>query len=299
MNTELIGQNWDKLIGKHDILAKMLYERLFKQYPNYKSLFSESAVATRMMEKAVKTLALVARVDEPELVHSQLVKLGDKHRRFSLKREDIVNFKQVFLEVLEEYCLEHCPDAWNDKCSQAWNDAFNELVIPYMAQGLEHNITPSEMMRIINMQTSAVNQLLGTVTSIKQESVNAEVILQLKGGDHIVAIITPLGVENLGLKIGSQAHAIVRGPHVMLMHADTGLKTSVRNWFCGKVTKTEIGLVNAQVSLQLKSGNVFQAVVAKETVQELDIKKGERVCCFFKAIDVILAVETGIELLEP
>jgi molybdopterin-binding protein len=296
MNTELIGQSWDRLVGKNDLLVQAFCERLFEQYPNYKPLFSESNII-RQMEKIIKTIALVARVDESEIVHPQLVKLGDKHRQFQLKREDLVNFQRVFVAVLDEHCREHCPDVWSDACGQAWNDSFDKLIIPYMTQGLEHSMTSSEMRRIINMQTSASNQLLGTVINIKQERVNAEVILQLKGKDHIVALVTVQGMNSLGLKLGSQAYAMVRAPHIMLMHADTGLRTSVRNQFCGRVIDTEIGLVNAKVSLQLKSGNIFQAVVAQDSVKELDIKKGERVCCFFKAIDVILAVEKGIESL--
>jgi molybdopterin-binding protein len=292
MNTELIGQSWDKLADKQEALTHTFQERLFELHPNYKSLFPESKSISKIMEKMVRTITLVARVDDPELVHPRMVKLGDRHRRFNLTKEDLLNVKRVLLEVLGEYCHQYCPEIWNEDCAQAWTEAFDEHIIPYMMQGLEQKMTRSERMRIINMQTSASNQLLGRVISITAEGLFAEVVLQLKGEDELAALITPKGVESLGLVEGSQAYAIIRAPHVMLMHADTGLKVSARNCFCGWITKTEIATVNAKVTLQLKSGNEFQAIVAQQTFTELELKEGERVCCVFRAIDVILAVET-------
>jgi molybdopterin-binding protein len=55
------------------------------------------------------------------------------------------------------------------------------------------------------------------------------------------------------------------------------------------------GNVNAKVTLRLKSGNEFQAVVLQQMLTELDLKEGERACCVFRAIDVILAVETDFD----
>jgi molybdopterin-binding protein len=293
MNTELIGQSWDKLADKQEALVHTLYERLFEQHPDYKSLFPETM--SRQMEKLVRTVALVARVDAPEIVHSRLLKLGHKHRKFNLKQEDFLNFKRVFMEVLGEYCNEYCPDVWNEACMQAWQDIFDQQIIPYMTQGLEQTMTHSEKVRIINMQTGAGNQLLGTVVSIKQDTLFAEVILELKGGDQIVGLIPPQGVSSLKLAEGSQAYAIIRISDVMLTHADTDLQFSTRNHFCGRVIQTEIGAINAKVRLLLKSGIVFQAIVGQDTLVELGIEEGERVCVVFRAIDVILAVEKEIE----
>jgi len=272
--------------------VQTLYERLFEQYPNYKSLFPESM--NRQMEKIVKTIALVARMDAPEIVHSRLLKLGYKHRQFNLKREDFLNFKQLFLEVLGEYCNEYCPELWNDGCVQAWHKAFDEQIIPYLTQGLEQKMTHSEKMRIINMQTGAGNQLLGRVVSIKQDVLFAEVTLKLDGGDQIVALITAQALSDLGLTEGRKAYAIIRNSDVMLAHADTDLTFSTRNHFYGKVIKTQSGPINAWVTLQLKSGNTFQALVSQETLTDLDIKEGEKMSAVFRAIDVILAVEKGL-----
>jgi molybdate transport system regulatory protein len=292
MNTDLIGESWDKLAEHQDALIETFYTRFFEKHPKYKSLFP--VPLDRHMAKIVRTLTIVARAGDPEVVHPHLIRLGDKHRRFDLTKQDFLNFKLTFLEVLGEYCNQYCPESWNEECVQAWNEAFDDHIIPYITQGLEGRMNPSEKKRIINMQTSAGNQLLGTVISIKTEGLNSEVVLELEGGDRIASLITPTGLERLNLKIGSRAYVVIGASSVMLMHAKTKLLFSARNYFCGRVIETEIGPIGAKLTLQLKSGNIFQAFVSKQIVTELDLKKGEPVCCVFRAIDVLIAVEKGI-----
>jgi molybdate transport system regulatory protein len=294
MDIDSIGRSWDMLADKHEGLINLFYERLFSKYPHYKPLFPSSM--NRQMEKVLKTLALVARVDEPEIVHAQMIRLGDKHRQFNLTQQDMLNFKQTFLEVLGEYCTQICPQVWNQECVESWNEVFDLHIIPYMVQGLEHSISKSQLKRIINLQTTADNQFLGTVVSIKQEGLSADVVIKLQGGDQLVSRITSAGLANLNLKVGTtQVYALIRPSLVMLTHAETGLQFSTRNQFCGRVISTEKGNINARVTLKLRSGNIFQALVSNETLEELDIKEDERVCCVFRAVDVILAVEKGID----
>lgn len=66
------------------------------------------------------------------------------------------------------------------------------------------------------MKISARNQLSGTVKSIKEGIVTAEVVVQLDGGQEIVSVITMTSVQNLGLKPGARVAAIVKATEVML-----------------------------------------------------------------------------------
>ncbi|CAG9000856.1 MAG: Molybdenum-pterin-binding protein 2 [Candidatus Celerinatantimonas neptuna] len=70
------------------------------------------------------------------------------------------------------------------------------------------------------MKLSARNQLKGTVKSITDGIVNSEVIIELPGGTLIAAIITKNAVENLGLKIGSDAFAVIKASSVMIASED-------------------------------------------------------------------------------
>lgn len=63
---------------------------------------------------------------------------------------------------------------------------------------------------------SARNQLKGTVTEVKPGAVNAEVDIELKGGEKIAATVTNDSVETLGLRKGQAATAIFKAGAVIL-----------------------------------------------------------------------------------
>ena len=66
------------------------------------------------------------------------------------------------------------------------------------------------------MQTSARNQVPGTVKTIKKGPVNTEVIVEIAGGAEIVSVITTYSAEKLKLKEGSKVYAIMKASEVMV-----------------------------------------------------------------------------------
>ena len=66
------------------------------------------------------------------------------------------------------------------------------------------------------MKLSARNILKGKVVKIVPGAVNAEVTLQLPGGEQIGSIITNGSVESLGLKVGRDAYAVIKASSVMI-----------------------------------------------------------------------------------
>lgn len=69
------------------------------------------------------------------------------------------------------------------------------------------------------MRLSARNQLKGTVTTIKEGVVTAEVVVKLPGGEEIVSVITIESVRSLGISVGSEVVAIVKSTDVMIAAA--------------------------------------------------------------------------------
>ena len=63
---------------------------------------------------------------------------------------------------------------------------------------------------------SARNQLPGEITLVKPGAVNAEVDIQLKGGDLVAATVTNDSVETLGLKKGQAVTAVFKAGAVIL-----------------------------------------------------------------------------------
>ncbi|MDO4534334.1 MAG: TOBE domain-containing protein [Clostridium perfringens] len=67
------------------------------------------------------------------------------------------------------------------------------------------------------MKLSARNQLKGKVVDIKEGAVNGIVTLETKGGDKITSTISMGSIKELGLKIGSEAYAVIKATSVMMM----------------------------------------------------------------------------------
>jgi molybdate transport system regulatory protein len=67
-----------------------------------------------------------------------------------------------------------------------------------------------------DIRLSARNCLTGTVSSVNDGAVNAEVVVTLDGGADVYAIVTRQAVEELGLKPGVSATAVIKASHIIL-----------------------------------------------------------------------------------
>jgi molybdopterin-binding protein len=66
------------------------------------------------------------------------------------------------------------------------------------------------------MKISARNMLKGKVKKVTVGTVNSEVIVELPGGQEIVAMITKASAENLALKPGKEAYVIIKASNVII-----------------------------------------------------------------------------------
>lgn len=67
-----------------------------------------------------------------------------------------------------------------------------------------------------DIRLSARNCLQGKVTSVIDGAVNAEVVIQLEGGDEVYSIVTRQAVAELGLAAGVSATAVIKASHIIL-----------------------------------------------------------------------------------
>ena len=140
------------------------------------------------------------------------------------------------------------------------------------------------------MSVSARNVFKGQVSAIKNGAVNAEVELNLGGGDRIVAIVTEGSLQDLGIAVGKEAIAYVKAPWVMLLTGPRTVRFSARNQLTGKVSSLHKGAVNSEVGIALPGGAVVFAIVTNEAVLELGLKEGVEATALIKASQVILGV---------
>lgn len=146
-----------------------------------------------------------------------------------------------------------------------------------------------QLIRRFDMKTSARNQFLGKVKSVKHGPINAEVILDIGGGDELAAVITQDSAAHLGLVESIEAYALVKAPWVIVT-TDEKMKTSARNRLCGTVVRCHEGAINSEVVIELPGGKMVVAMVTNDAVKDLGLKEGVRACALIKASHVILAV---------
>lgn len=66
------------------------------------------------------------------------------------------------------------------------------------------------------MELSSRNQLKATVSEVRLGNIMAEVVMDLPGGQQMVAAITRASVERLALRPGDSVTAIVKATEVMV-----------------------------------------------------------------------------------
>ena len=155
------------------------------------------------------------------------------------------------------------------------------------AEGITHDFL---LIRRMNMKTSARNQFLGQVTAIRPGAVNDEVELTIPGGLTLTAIVTHESRDGLGLKVGSEAFALIKASSIVIVTDEQDAKFSARNRIRGRISRLQVGAVNSEVVIELPAGGAIAAVITNESCHALALAAGQTATAIFKASSVILGV---------
>ncbi len=160
-------------------------------------------------------------------------------------------------------------------------------------ENLEERLGDSNLyqfLRRISMKVSARNVFSGTIEKITKGAVNAEVIILISGGTRITSNITNGAVDNLSLKEGLNAYAIIKSSSIIIGTDLDGSKISARNIMTGKISKIIEGPVSSEIDVAVTGGNVISATITHGSSEKLALKEGERVSAIFKASSVIIGI---------
>lgn len=141
------------------------------------------------------------------------------------------------------------------------------------------------------MNASARNKLEGTIKSIHPGPVSTEVVLDLSGGDTLVAVVTTESAQALKLAAGTRAVGLVKAPSVIIVTDAGQYRFSARNQFAGVVAQVTKGAVNSEIAIRLSGGTIISAVVTNDAVTELQLAAGRSATALIKASQVILGVK--------
>jgi len=139
------------------------------------------------------------------------------------------------------------------------------------------------------MKISARNQFRGKITKITKGAVNGIVELDVNG-EKITSTISMGSIEELGLKAGKEAVAVIKATEVMIT-PEKHLAISARNQIRGKVTEVEEGAVNGIVKLDADCGCKVSATISMNAIKELGIAAGKEATAVIKATSVMIATD--------
>lgn len=147
------------------------------------------------------------------------------------------------------------------------------------------------LLQRMTMKISAKNVFSGTVCEIVRDISVAQVVLQLKSGNKMTAVVSTDSVDALALEIGSPAYAIVKASSVMIANKDLTLKISAKNRMTGHVTKITGSAVVGEVVLDIGAGETITATITDSSVHNLGLQEGNEVCAIIKSTSVIIGVQ--------
>uniref|UniRef100_UPI003342905E TOBE domain-containing protein n=1 Tax=Castellaniella defragrans TaxID=75697 RepID=UPI003342905E len=145
-----------------------------------------------------------------------------------------------------------------------------------------------ELLQYMMVQTSARNRLLGTIQRIVPGEVNDEITLETAEGLPIVAHITHVSTDTLGLREGRRALAFIKAPAVTLAQIGPDARLSARNQLRGTISRIVGGKHQAEVSVDVAPNTRITATLSGEELRAMALAEGQDILAAFKASDVLL-----------
>lgn len=157
---------------------------------------------------------------------------------------------------------------------------------------LNHNIADNSdtvlLLQRLVVKTSARNQIFGSIIAIQTGAVNAEIVVELKGGEHIVSTLGLSSISDLGLKIGTDAVVLINSSDIMLSTDFTPDQYSARNCLPSRVIRIQQDEVNVEVIVLLSGGETLVTLLTQQDAQSLSLVLGMSVWAIFKSNSPIL-----------
>jgi len=159
----------------------------------------------------------------------------------------------------------------------------HQLFIEQLNRNLADNPDTVSLLQRLAIKTSGRNQLFGCITNICVGSVNAEVTVQLKGGESIVTTIDITALNELELTIGVDAVLLINSADITLVVDKESYRFSARNCLAGHVLAVQQNAADVEVIVLLPSGETLIASITPPSLQNLNLIAGKSVWVIFKS----------------
>ena len=155
-------------------------------------------------------------------------------------------------------------------------------------QSLAEDPDMQMLLKRLVIKTSATNQLFGIITAIQKGAVNAEVLVELKGGEQIVASLALTELKRLELSIGDDVVMLINDPEIIINTDPGNYPLSARNCLRGTVIRVQYDGIDSEIVINLPSGDSLVATISQVSALALGLNPGISAYAAFKSNAVIL-----------
>lgn len=159
----------------------------------------------------------------------------------------------------------------------------HQRFIAQLNRNLANNPDMVLLLQRLVIKTSGRNQLFGCITDIRIGAVNAEVTVQLKGGESIVTTIDLTALKELELSIGVDAILLINSADITLVVDKASYRFSARNCLAGHILTVQQTAADVEIIVLLPSGETLIASITPSSVQNLNLVVGQPVWAIFKS----------------
>jgi molybdate transport system regulatory protein len=146
------------------------------------------------------------------------------------------------------------------------------------------------LLKRMSMKTTARNQFFGRIAAVNPGPTTTSVRVALDGGQELTVSLTTQAAQELKVRTGKEALALVKASEVVLVTDFGGYRLSARNQLAGTVSRVQRGAVSSLVGLTLPGGMTVTASVTNDAVDALGLAVGQPATAVFKAYAAMLAV---------
>jgi molybdate transport system regulatory protein len=157
-------------------------------------------------------------------------------------------------------------------------------------QALADDPIAQMLLKRLVIKTSATNQLFGTIIEIERGSVNAEVVVKLKGSELVAASISLSELKQIDLNIGNDIVLLINDPEIIIATDPDNYSFSARNSLRGKVVRLQMDGVDAEVVIHLPSGDSLVAIISQASAEAMGLKLGVSAHALFKSNAVMIGI---------
>ena len=152
----------------------------------------------------------------------------------------------------------------------------------------DHVVQPYlQIMQRLRLTTSARNQLLAQVRQIEAGEHTDCIVLELQGGQSLLASITQASTRRLGLQVGAEVFALIKAPWVELSAA---AEAGLVNGLPGRVLSIEQGAQDSEVLLELAGGALLASTVSSAQAAALQLHEDQALVAHIRPEQIILCV---------